>query len=328
MLVRTFSTRLGFGWVVVFALLGSTSQAYAAVTAAQKCQAGKNKVAGKYAACRQDAEARLATDGDATAYATAIGKCAAKYSAGWQRVEDAADGGCPSAGDEAAVASVLNECTGNVAMGVGGGTLADCPGDLATCTTELAACQSEPHGLLSRSGLTLCYDASGAEIACAGTGQDGELQAGLTRSYADNGDGTVTDARTGLVWEKLSDDGSIHDKDDYYSWTSAITVKVAALNATAFAGYTDWRFPNIVELRSLIDYSTVNPSIDAAFNIACIPGCTVLTCSCTTASNYWSSTTNGYYSAEAWAVIFGSGDTVSGGSKSYFSYVRAVRGGS
>ncbi len=37
---------------------------------------------------------------------------------------------------------------------------------------------------------------------------------GRVHSYTDNGDGTVTDNQTGLTWEKKSDDGSIHDKDD------------------------------------------------------------------------------------------------------------------
>jgi len=58
------------------------------------------------------------------------------------------------------------------------------------------------------------------------------------------------------MWEKLSDDGSIHDKDTTYTWANAFATKVAALNAGGgFAGYTDWRVPNVNELQSIVNYA-------------------------------------------------------------------------
>jgi len=57
-----------------------------AATPAQKCQAGKNKAAGKYAACRHGAEAKLATTGDGGAYSAALGKCTTKNAAAWQKL--------------------------------------------------------------------------------------------------------------------------------------------------------------------------------------------------------------------------------------------------
>ena len=51
----------------------------------------------------------------------------------------------------------------------------------------------------------LCYDPDGKIIDCAGTGQDGELQAGVAwpePRFIDNRDGTVTDNLTGLMWLK------------------------------------------------------------------------------------------------------------------------------
>src|SRR5207249_5145188 len=63
-------------------------------------------------------------------------------------------------------------------------------------------------------GQTTCWDSSGNVIPCAGTGQDGDLQKGAPLSYTDNGDGTITDNNTGLMWEKLSMDGSVHDVRD------------------------------------------------------------------------------------------------------------------
>ena len=86
-----------------------------------------------------------------------------------------------------------------------------------------------------KTGQTNCWDSLGAPITCAGTGQDGELQKGAARSYTDNGDGTITDNTTGLMWEKLTDDGSIHDWDNVYTWEGAFA-KIAALNAANFAG--------------------------------------------------------------------------------------------
>ena len=40
--------------------------------------------------------------------------------------------------------------------------------------------------------------------------------------FVDNGDGTITDTKTGLQWEKKSDDGTIHDQDDTYTWTTGV----------------------------------------------------------------------------------------------------------
>src|SRR5262249_8529536 len=161
---------------------------------------------------------------------------------------------CPSSGDQAAIQQYLETATTDVATALAGGTLPDCPSDLATCQTDLtttqgelttcqgdlATCQATPQGQPLQTGQTTCYDTAGTVIACAGTGQDGELQKGLARAYVDNGDGTITDTKTGLMWEKLSDDGSIHDWDTTYTWADAFTVKVAALNSGMFAGYTDW----------------------------------------------------------------------------------------
>src|SRR5262249_8089630 len=68
------------------------------------------------------------------------------------------------------------------------------------------------------------------------------------------------------MWEKLGDDAGIHDKDTLYDWEHAFTSKIATLNSTAFAGYSDWRLPKLRELQSLADYGAVAPSVSAAFN--------------------------------------------------------------
>ncbi len=58
---------------------------------------------------------------------------------------------------------------------------------------------------LPETGQTTCYDTAGTAIACAGTGQDGELLKGVawpSPRFMDNGNGTVTDNLTGLIWLK------------------------------------------------------------------------------------------------------------------------------
>ena len=358
-------------WSVSVAVLLMTVSTAFAGTPAQECQAGKNKVAGRYARCRHDAHAKLATTGDTAAYDAAVSRCLARYFATWHRLEAKGGAACPSNGDAGSISDAVADCTTNIAAALGGGSLGHCDADLAQCTTdlgtcsgdlatcdndvvtaltdlascegdlgacsaeidvcrtELAACADE-HGQPLATGQSSCWDANGTDIPCNGTGQDGDFQAGLARSYTDNGDGTITDDRTGLTWEKLADDGSIHDKDDTYGWTDAFAVKVAGLNSgSGFAGYTDWRLPNRFELESLIDLGTFNPAIPTAFRASCDPGCTVFTCSCTATTFdrvYWSSTASTGFPPWAWRVDFNSGDIVSSSKGSAF-YVRAVRGG-
>ncbi|GAB6042185.1 Lcl C-terminal domain-containing protein [Endothiovibrio diazotrophicus] len=83
-------------------------------------------------------------------------------------------------------------------------------------------------------------------------GQDADY-AGNPPSYTDNGDGTVTDNVTGLMWQQTPDfngDGVI-DVDDKMTLGDAIAY-AASFN---LAGYDDWRLPTIKELYSLMDFS-------------------------------------------------------------------------
>ena len=197
--------------------------------------------------------------------------------------------------------------------------------DLTTCQGDLATCEAQPAGKLLRTAQTTCWNVAGAVIPCAGTGQDGQFQKGIALSYTDNGDGTITDANTGLMWEKLSDDGSVHDRDTAMNWTAAFT-KVGSLNSGSFAGHNDWRLPNVKELESILNYAIVNPPVSSAFSNGCVPSCTVLTCSCTRSDYYWSSSSTVISPNNAWVVSFFDGG-VATYLKTNTPYVRAVRGG-
>ena len=115
-----------------------------------------------------------------------------------------------------------------------------------------------------QTGQTLCVD-EGGPINCAGTGQDGDLQAGLalpTPRFTDNGDGTVTDNANSLRW--LKDVGCLGAP----SFTDSFNV-VASLNGGADMScseyspgtFGDWRIPNIKELLSLVNYAYYAPPI-------------------------------------------------------------------
>jgi hypothetical protein len=143
--------------------------------------------------------------------------------------------------------------------------------------------------------------------------------------FTDNGDGTVMDRLTGLQWEKKSDDSTVHDKDNSYSWSAggtaadgtAFTSFLSTLNSGGcFAGQCDWRLPSRDELLTIVAPSfptcTTGPCIAPAFGP-------------TAAGAYWSATTRVADPLYAWHVTFSDGEARTEPAKSVFSYVRAVR---
>lgn len=181
-----------------------------------------------------------------------------------------------------------------------------------------------------KTGQTTCWDTLGTVVTCAGTGQDGELQRGEPRAYVDNGNGTIKDNRTALTWEKLCNDGSIHDKDATYTWGPAFTDKIAMLNTPpCFAGFCDWRLPNRFELETLVNLGATKPAVSPAFKTGCPAGCTVLTCSCTAPDKYASSSSfQPDFAFSVWYVDFEYGSAFGDQKIGIPYHVRAVRGGS
>jgi hypothetical protein len=189
------------------------------------------------------------------------------------------------------------------------------------------------------SGQTTAYQADindGTSDNPVDVPDDGTVEAGATLRYRDNRNGTITDRNTGLVWEKKSDDGGLHDKDNTYPWSGSLfddTIwdwleDVNTENGVGFAGHNDWRIPNVKELQSIVNYEIPfpGPVVSTAFNTACTEGCTVKSCSCTAAFGYFSSTTNALFTDLAWFVGFSFGN-VDQNEKTAPLHVRAVRGG-
>lgn len=168
--------------------------------------------------------------------------------------------------------------------------------------------------------------------------------------FVDNGDGTITDNQTGLMWEKKTgtlgnavlcldppDCPNPHDVTNAYTWTNIFTpgdttpdgslftnflqrINTALGTSTdgvtvkdvCFAGHCDWRIPNVAELKTIPNCGASGPCIDPIFGPA-------------QASIYWSSTTDAAHSFQVWTVSpDGVGVTTS--SKGGVMFARAVRG--
>jgi len=155
---------------------------------------------------------------------------------------------------------------------------------------------------LPKTGQTIVYSAE----------DDGDIQAGYPKSgarFVDNGDGTITDKATGLMWPADSN-GVGCNGGASKTWTTAMTWA----RGLVFAGYSDWRLPNVYELQSIINYARINPCIDTTFFLN------------TKDKYYWSSTTKLDQTTYKMPVHFGAGYSY-WGSYACSNYLRAVRGG-
>jgi Protein of unknown function (DUF1566) len=105
------------------------------------------------------------------------------------------------------------------------------------------------------------------------------------QSYTDNGDGTVTDNVTNLAWQQLT------PSTDYTQ--AAALVYCGGLG---LGGHDDWRLPALIELVSIVDTSTYDPSIDTTM----FPGTPAI-------GFYWSSTPYAGDPSNTWGVYFNNG---------------------
>ena len=204
-------------------------------------------------------------------------------------------------------------------------------------------------GSVPDTGLTTCYDEDGNVITCPSPGQNFYGQdANYTikpLSYTKlDGNGNalpasaaswvmVRDNVTGLIWAVKTDDGSIHDRLNTYTWYDPDPATnggnagtpgegtdtddfINALNSAGFGGYSDWRVSTRQELNSICDYGRSGPAIKTEY----FPNLSGLT------ETYWTSTTWAYSIESAWNIYFSSCG-ISWSPKYNYLRVRAVRGG-
>ncbi|MFZ4858968.1 MAG: putative Ig domain-containing protein [Desulfuromonadaceae bacterium] len=171
-----------------------------------------------------------------------------------------------------------------------------------------------------QTGQTLCFNSIGAEIPCAGTGQDGDIKSGVAwpdPRFSDNGNGTVSDNLTGLMWTKDANapGPTACAPAVLKTWQGALDY-AACLNANSYLGYADWRVPSIRELGGLMDTSRFSPALTAGHPFGVIQD----------SSGYWSSST--YYGTDsAWVVIMYSGNLNSYTKTTRAGHVWPVRSG-
>ncbi len=187
-------------------------------------------------------------------------------------------------------------------------TLSTSNGGGVTVSTKGSACYVWPvrgnSGSLPKTGQTVCYNATGSVIACAGTGQDGEIQAGVawpSPRFTEHANETVTDNLTGLMWTKdMNTPGPAACAPAVNKiWREALDY-VDCLNAQNYAGLSCWRLPNRKELLSLFDRSKYDPPLPAGNPFTG-----------THSERSWSSTTRLLDSTTVWVIEMQGGGTAS-----------------
>lgn len=150
--------------------------------------------------------------------------------------------------------------------------------------------------------------------------------------FVDNGDGTITDTETGLMWEQKAAGSALpHGVDAFSEWPNAMSEFISQVNGygpvpggipqTGLAGHSDWRLPTSAELQTLLvppcPQDGITPCIDPIFGP-------------TGASVYWSSSTVSVDPLYAWGGHFDGGVTNANrkdSSGTHPNRARAVRGG-
>ncbi|MCX7178675.1 MAG: DUF1566 domain-containing protein [Proteobacteria bacterium] len=136
------------------------------------------------------------------------------------------------------------------------------------------------------------------------------------KTYSDNGNGTVTDSTTGLIWMRCSmgqawTGSTCTGTASTYTWDQSN----ALTGTVSFGGRSDWRMPNIRELQTIVDRTRYNLAIDpTAFPNSPSP------------SYFWSSSVFIDDSGRAWYVDFYQGFAFVQ-SRYYDGPVRLVRSG-
>ena len=169
------------------------------------------------------------------------------------------------------------------------------------------ACPPDGPAPVAKTGQTTSY----------ATGDDGDLEKGVTwpnPRFTDNGDGTVNDNLTGLIWLKNADCFGAK------TWNNALSdangLENGECGLTDGSGPGDWRLPNRRELLGLIDDGNIDPALPTGHPFINVP-----------VGYCWSSTTTADFTAGAWNVGIHRGYVSSASKAHNFYCVWPVRGG-
>ena len=194
--------------------------------------------------------------------------------------------------------------------------------DLQSVEAMLVALQAQVDALglalVPRTGQATCYDLSGLLTTCGtgiGSGQDGDLQLGVVwpnPRFAKNGDGTVTDNLTGLVWLENADCFGARNWEDALAAANGLFDGAASDPGGGDCGLSDgsiagqWRLGNVRELHGLVHFGMNLPALsDTAGTGQWSEGDPFA--SVATPHNYWTSTSIAGTPQNAWQIYMGTG---------------------
>ena len=157
---------------------------------------------------------------------------------------------------------------------------------------------------------------------------DGYYEKGVSvpTRFTDNGNGTITDNLTGLIWLKnfnvpaaQANWATALDYIDELNASGTMNSNSAGDTSKGGSHQTDWRLPNLREILSLLDFSQESPPLPSGH-----PFTNVVSDS---SSYYWSSTTHKTTTTEGWYIRLYQSGGVDKGPKTATYYTCAVRGG-
>jgi hypothetical protein len=188
--------------------------------------------------------------------------------------------------------------------------------DLAAFAADFGRtdCPSNPPAVVSKTG----------QSASHASGDDGDLEKGAAwpvPRFTDNGDGTVTDNLTGLIW--LEEANCFGQEKWLDALNDCASLADGSCGLTDGSSGGDWRVPNIKELLSLIHYGVSLPVLPNTAGTGKWSEGDPFT---GVQSYYWSSTTDANDVGLAWLVLFYFGDLYHHGKNSQY-YVWCVRSG-
>ena len=153
---------------------------------------------------------------------------------------------------------------------------------------------------------------------CGNLGDDSELRKGVLwpdPRFTDNGNGTVKDNLTGLIWLKNSNCFGAQTWLQSLDDANGLAAPACGLSDGSTA--LQWRLPNVRELLSLIDYNAFTPAIPSGTPFTGVQA----------SVRYWSSTVVANNTPNAWDIDFDIGTVNRNQPKANTYYVWPVRGG-
>jgi hypothetical protein len=191
------------------------------------------------------------------------------------------DGAC--SGGAGAASCCTNACTVGTQC-LSGSTLQTCAVASNGCTA-LATSMCSSGNVCERAAPASCLDPNWAEWPMPNAPWDVMDGAPNATSYTDNGDQTVTDKVTGLMWQQTNTSTFRFSNAKNYCTTLTL------------GGHTDWRLPTVIELASLVDIGVpYSMSTTAMINTTFFPG--------TSNYRFWTSTLLAGSSIVAWYIDF------------------------